>query len=204
MGISTLCYSGCQTLRLFPQPSEFPSPGATVPSVTLIPGTQEFQWVCLWVAQWPCMGLLWSEQWHDSVTWCYFCLNVSGFHFRLTHNPKTRGCMASHVLIRAVICSDFLLIKIWFSGLQELLLELGISAKGQASPTPGIVRLQLCWGEFMGLPLKLAAWVKFSLLSLSFLSKTDWLCFPCSWLSVQDTKIGRVHFHYLRVRQKDV
>lgn len=54
----------------------------------------------------------------------------------------------------------------------------------------------------MGLPLKLTAQTKLSLFSLSFLSNTDWLCFACSWLSGRVIKIGRAHFHYLRVRQR--
>lgn len=77
------------------------------------------------------------------------------------------------MLVRAVTCSCVLPKKRWFSGLQELLPELGVFEKGRACPTAGIVRLQPCQGEFTGLPLKLTAWVKFGLLSLSFLSNTD-------------------------------
>lgn len=168
-------------LKLSPHESEFASPWATIPGHS---GPRH-------------PGIL------ARVAVGNFCLQVSAFHFRLTHKPKPQGYMAGHMLVRAVTCSCVLPIKIWFSGLQELLPELGVFEKGQACPTAGIVRLQPCQGEFTGLPLKLTAWVKFGLLSLSFLSNTDWLCFPCSWLSVRDTKIGRVHFHYLRVRQRD-
>lgn len=55
----------------------------------------------------------------------------------------------------------------------------------------------------MRLPLKLIASVKFSPLSPSSLSDPEQLRFPLQ-LSVRGTKIGRVHFHYLRVRQRDV
>lgn len=29
----------------------------------------------------------------------YFCLKVSGFHFRLTPSPAAQGCEASHTIV---------------------------------------------------------------------------------------------------------
>lgn len=96
-------------LKLSPHESEFASPWATIPGH--------------------------SGPRHPGILACVavgnFCLKVSAFHFRLTHKPKPQGYMASHVLVRAVTCSCVLLIKIWFSGLQELLPELGVFEKGE-------------------------------------------------------------------------
>lgn len=139
--------------------------------------------------------------WHLPSTFCS-CMEVSVVCFRLTYTPKTERWMAAHVLVRAVICSRVLPIKMWLSGLQELLLELGTCVKERASLAAGVVRLQPCRGGCVRLPLKLTASVKFSPLSPSSPSDPERLCFPLQLIVSTRCQNGKSTLP-LRVRQRD-
>lgn len=113
--------------------------------VTPVPGIQVFRHLWLWAARWPHMGLLRSEQRGDplSISAWKFLGFASGSLIILKHGDVWPVMCLSELLYTCV-----LLIKIWLSGLWERLPELWTFAKGWASPTAGIVRLQPCWGVY--------------------------------------------------------
>lgn len=148
MDISTLCYAGCQALEVFPAAAEFALPGHHPRPLMSVAGQRGGH-------AWGSCAQRRGSQLHGAF---YFCLKCSGFHFRLTPGPTAQGCLASHTIVRAVKAPVF-----FWCGLVGT--AAAACAKQWAFPAAG-VRLQQCWREFMGLPLKLTAQMKLSLFSL--------------------------------------